>query len=142
MIKEFVKLWDENKDKLEEVIRNSTDHCNWRYKDIVILLFEHVINKGEVKYDTKDIDVLCHSDYTGTLVFILHDSSGVISVEDYVYTNADYGSCSCCDTLQAIQEINLESELPNDEQVQDYMMLCLHLLQRCHRMLYEDSEGI
>ena len=54
-------------------------------------------------------------------------------VSDYVYTNTYYGSCSGCDTLQGIHQY--EYGLPDEEQVRDYMQLCLGLLQSCVYML-------
>ena len=45
-----------------------------------------------------------------------------------VNSNNYYGSCSGCDTLLGINEY--EDGLPNEEQVKDYMTLCLHLIQK------------
>jgi hypothetical protein len=53
-------------------------------------------------------------------------------VRDYVMTDTYYGSCSGCDTLQAIS--SYDDDLPNDEQVRDYMMLALHLVQKIKRL--------
>lgn len=41
-----------------------------------------------------------------------------------------YGSCTACDTLLSINEY--EEDIPSEQQVEDYMILCLHLLQSFH----------
>ena len=87
-------------------------------------------------FDTKNILVIDDGDYRGTRVFVLHRDQYQPSIEDYVYMNTYYGSCSGCDTLQAIHWY--EDGLPTEQQVEDYMELCLHLLQKCNFMI--DSE--
>ena len=62
----------------------------------------------------------------------------IVDGKDYVYTNTYYGSCSGCDTLQAIS--GYDDGLPNEEQVKDYMQLALNLLQKCKR--FEEGEQI
>lgn len=74
--------------------------------------------------------VIDNGDYQGTQIFLIPMETYQPSVEDYVYTNTYYGSCSGCDTLQAIQSYDY-NELPNEEQIKDYMTLALHLLQKC-----------
>lgn len=143
MIKEFVKAWDSNKGKLEEYIRtNKLEACD-SYEKLVKLLFEHVINPEMNTFNTfdlGDITTLGGDSCQGTYVFILHSRAyGDPDVDDYVYTYVDYGSCSGCDTLIAILEWD-ELKLPTDDQVADLMTLCLHLLQRCHRMIESEDE--
>lgn len=91
------------------------------------------------RFRTDNMTVLDHGDYQGTLVFILHMNCYQPSVDEYVYTSVDYGSCSACDALQGINEYNWD-KLPNEEQIKDYMTLCLHLLQRCNYMKYREDE--
>lgn len=43
-----------------------------------------------------------------------------------------YGSCSGCDTLEAIRDYS--SEKPTPEQVKDYMALALHIVQGLKKM--------
>ena len=103
------------------------------------MLFDIVINPSiecdHYRFDTENILVI--DDYQGTQVFILHREQYQPSVEDYVYTNTYYGSCSGCDTLLSINEY--EDGLPSESQINDYMDLCLHLLQRCHYMIDEEE---
>lgn len=136
MINEFVQKWDKYKNDLEKYFRETNQDEYDEYSKIVKVLFEKVINKdidyGE--YNTEEMLVIDDGDYQGTQIFILHRDVYQPGAEDYVYTNTYYGSCSGCDTLQAIQSWG---ELPNEEQIKDYMELSLHLLQKC-RFMSED----
>lgn len=142
MIKEFCLAWEKNKEKLEEYFRNTEQSEYDSYYELVKLLFDIVINselgnlEGD-KYDTKGILTIDDGDYQGTQIFILHKDTYQPCIKDYVHTNTYYGSCSGCDTLQGIHEY--EHGLPSESQVNDYMDLCLHLLQRCHYMIDEEE---
>lgn len=139
MIKEFVELWNKNKNKLEEEIKNSKNHHDFKYKDLVKMLFDIVINADKEniyeKFDTGNISVIDNECYKGTQIFILCENIYDPEISNYIYTHTHYGSCGGCDTLLAIQECNNESDLPTEEQVKEYMTLCLHLLQKCNYMV-------
>ena len=138
MIKEFCLAWEKNKDKLEEYFRKTRQEKYNVYRNLVELLFDIVINpEVNNKFDTKNILTIDDGDYKGTEIFILHKDVYQPDIEDYVYTNTYYGSCSGCDTLLSINEY--EDGLPSESQVNDYMDLCLHLLQRCHYMIDEEK---
>lgn len=138
MIKEFCLAWEKNKGKVEEYFRNTPQNEYSDYEDFVKLLFDIVINPEiNRKFDTENILKIDDGDYQGTQVFVLHRDTYQPYVEDYVYTNTYYGSCSGCDTLMAINDYG--SGLPNESQVNDYMDLCLHLLQKCHYMTDEEE---
>lgn len=142
MIKEFVERWDKYKDDLRDYFKNNKQEEYPTYEDIVKALFEYVINKdeGHYDYDIENITVIDDGDYQGTLIFILHKSKYQPEIENYIYTNVYYGSCSHCDTLKGIQSWDLE-ELPNNDQVDSYMTLALHILQKCHFMYdYKEEE--
>lgn len=134
MIKEFVEKWDKYKKDLEDYFRNTEQEEYVTYEEIVKALFEKVINKDidYKKYDTENMLVIDDGDYQGTQIFILHKGCYHPEVEKYVYTSTYYGSCSGCDTLQAIS--SYDRGLPDEEQVKDYMTLALHLLQKCYYM--------
>ena len=142
MVKEFCLAWEKNKGKLEEYFRTTKQNEYGGYEDLVKLLFDIIINPSIEsdydRFDTKNIVVIDDGDYQGTLVFVLHRNKYQPSVEDYVYTNTCYGSCSYCDTLQSI--CSYEYGLPDEQQVEDYMSLCLHLLQRCNFMVDKIEE--
>lgn len=137
MIKSFIKSWEKNKDKLEEFLKTHRQEEYDSYEKLVKLIFEIVINPDVNvyrfnQYNIEEIDVLNHGDYCGTLIFILHMDDYEPDLDGYVYTWVDYGSCSGCDTLLGINRY--EDGLPNERQVEDYMTLCLHLVQHCKPM--------
>lgn len=132
MIKDFVEAWDERKDSLRNYIATHIQTKYRSYKDLVKLLFDIVINPEMTPFVTEEITEVDNGDYQGTLIYLLHKDYYQPSLEDYVYTSVGYGSCTGCDTLLRIQEGG--DGLPSDEQIEDYMMLCLHLLQNCTRM--------
>lgn len=138
MIKEFVEKWDKNKDKLEDFIKTHKQDDYYSYEDLVKLLFNIIINANEERefdvFDTDNIITIDDGNYQGTQIFILHKNSYQPIVKEYVYTSVYYGSCSGCDTLQFIQSQNYGYDIPTENQVKDYMTLCLHLLQKCHYM--------
>ena len=136
MIKEFIEKWDKYKNDLEDYFRYTEQIEYDEYEKIVKILFEKIINK-DLEYDSERFDVedllkIDDGDYQGTQIFILHKGCYQPEVEEYVYTSTYYGSCSGCDTLQAISFY--DRGLPDEEQVKDYMTLALHLLQKCHYM--------
>ena len=144
MVKEFCLAWEKNKGKLEEYFRTTPQSEYDSYELLVRRLFDIVINPSIENdyygFDTKNFLVIDDGDYQGTQIFILHIDTYQPSVEDYVYTNTYYSSCSVCDTLLSINENGYSSELPDEEQVKDYMRLCLHLLQRCNFMIDSEEE--
>lgn len=50
----------------------------------------------------------------------------------YWYVLVGYGSCSGCDTLEGIR--NYDNTPPNENQVQEYWTLCLHVAQGLKEM--------
>lgn len=82
--------------------------------------------------------VIDDGDYQGTQIFVIPLDTYQPNVTDYIVTNTYYGSCSGCDTLKSINSYDYD-ELPNEEQIEDYMQLALHLLQKC-KWLYNKEE--
>lgn len=143
MIKEFVECWNKYKVDLEEYFKNAKQEEYDTYEKIVKLLFDKVINKEETKgrlFDIDNIKVIDDGDWQGTQIFIINLKSYQPCETEYVVTNTYYGSCSGCDTLQAIQSIQRYNfdKLPNEEQIKGYMQLALHLLQKS-KWLYEEE---
>jgi len=124
MIDEFVKVWFEHKDELEREFRYRRPRG---YADIVGglvgLLNRHL--DGYEKPDTDRIHQIDDGDYQGTLVFVIGATG--YQPSRYWATRVSYGSCSGCDTLQAIQGWN---ETPDEDEVAGTMTLALHLLQQ------------
>lgn len=141
MIKEFVERWNKYKENLEKYFRNTKQEEYDTYEKIVKILFDKVINQEETKYykfATNNITVIDDGDYQGTQIFVIPLDTYQPEINDYVVTNTYYGSCSGCDTLQAISEYDYD-EKPDENQIKDYMELALHLLQKC-KWLGEENE--
>lgn len=132
MLKYCLKKWNENRDKLEMAIRKDThlNRCNYRY--LLGLLVEHVLNSGgcgvrdEYKLQANHITEVDDGDYQGTLLFVIPFNRWQPSEGEYLMTYVGYGSCSGCDTLQAIQL--WEDAPPTELQVKGYMSLCKDML--------------
>lgn len=140
MIKEYVQYWDKNKNWLEKYFKTHDQSDYSDYLDLVKLLFEIVINPEEMPmraFDINKIHVIDDGDYQGTQIFIIPSDTCQPNVSEYVYTNTYYGFCSGCDTLMAMQSCGL----PDEEQIKDYMVLCLHLLQSCAYMVDGEEEN-
>lgn len=72
---------------------------------------------------------LCECDYKGTQMFMIPKKTYQPNARDYLLTYTWYGSCSGCDTLQAIQNYSWEEDkLLNEQQVKDFMTLCKDLV--------------
>ena len=147
MILDFVNYWESNKGILEDHFRKTKQEEYGDYKDLVRLLFDLVINPGikstnsmSCIFNIDTIVILDNGDYQGSEIFILHKDCYQPGVTDYIYTYVYYGSCSGCDTLQGIQSYSSLNDKPTEDQIMDYMTLCLHLLQSCVYM--RDGDGI
>lgn len=137
MIKEFVNAWNKNKDKLREYFETHEQIEYVDYGKLVNLILDLVVNP-EIDYgEWINVRELDDGHYQGTLVFIFHRKTYQPSISDYAFTYVDYGSCSGCDTLQRIWSYH--HGLPSEQQVKDYMTLCLHIIQRC-KLMYEQDE--
>ena len=141
MIKNFCLAWEANHEALKEYFAThiQDEYCN-SYKDLLIKTFELVINpyleyKREYTYNVNNIHTIDDGDYQGTYIFLIYKNVYQPCAEDYIVTCVDYGSCTGCDTLQGIHYY-ITSNLPSEEQVEEYMSLCLHMVQHC-KFLYE-----
>jgi hypothetical protein len=89
-----------------------------------------ILNQGD-RYGEPDptrIHQIDDGDYQGTLLFVIAASG--YQPSDYWYVKVGYGSCSGCDTLQAIDGYGgYSDEAPSKDQVDDYMTLALHIIQ-------------
>lgn len=134
MIKEFVLAWDANKDKLSEYIASHKQECYNSYNEIVKMLFEQVINPYmkahyETSFNVENIHEIDDGHYQGTLLYMIPADTYQPSHWQYVATYVYYGSCSGCDTLLGIS--GYSGDLPDADQVKDYVELCLNILQHC-----------
>jgi hypothetical protein len=124
MLMDLLSRYDDKKEEL----RAKMAAAHPSYEDIVKYVIEAVSDPDE--YDSLDperIHVIDDGDYQGTLLFIIAAKGYQPSKYWAVYVG--YGSCSGCDTLQAIQDSGAWGEKPNEKQINDYMTLALHIVQ-------------
>ena len=129
MLKYCLDKWNQNKGLLEEQLKKDTtlNSCDCDYVDLVKLIVDFILNPGvDIKWNSDEITVVDNGDYQGTQLFLIPRMTYQPSEYEYLMTYVGYGSCSGCDTLQAIHDY---SENPlTEEQVKDFMTLCKDLL--------------
>ena len=109
MIKICLEAWDKYKNVLEDWYRdmgeNKRNHLG--YLDIVksTLNLVNYCGGGPVSplLDIENITEINDGDYQGTLIYLIPFDTYQPSCGEYLMTYIEYGSCSCCDTLQSIQ---------------------------------------
>ena len=137
MIKQFIKAWDANKDKLKEYISTHPIEDSSTYEQLLTSLFKYVINPYFAQeadmneYNLDKIHRIDDGDYQGTLVFLIPENVYQPMLIHYVMTGVEYGSCSYCDVLQGIIYGSELEDKPSDGRTNSLMKLCLHMLQRC-----------
>ena len=137
MIKYCVEKWDKNKDLLRSVLnnnellnhvlnKNDDDPLEYlEYKDLVKLTVMFILN-DENEWDVNKITEIDDGDYQGTLLYLIPEDTYQPNSSEYLMTFVEYGSCSGCDTLQAIQCF-LDTKSRN-ESIDDLMSLCKDLI--------------
>ena len=131
MLKICRDKWDKNSKRLEEILKDDIKLNCCDYKYIVEMTYKTIFNDDEDTYisDTLDIDKITeidNGDYQGTLIYLIPFKTYQPSESEYLMTYVGYGSCSGCDTLQAIQ--GWSEEKPTETQLKDYMMLCKDII--------------
>lgn len=149
MINIFVEAWDENKSNLKDYFRSHKMEEYDEYKTLVKLLFEKVINPYLSKdicnkspfndsFRTDLITEIDDGDYQGDKIYLIPQNRYQPSPYQYVFTYNSYGSCSGCDTLLSIIGYNTD-KYPDELKVEELMILCLHLLQRCRYLIDKEE---
>lgn len=132
MIQKFVDNFMKHKPQIEAALKEK--HPD-EYKDLVKLVVQHISDPDEYgDIDPERIHEINDGDYQGTLLYVIGQNS--YQPSQYWYVKVDYGSCSGCDTLESIR--SYDDSPPTQEQINDYMTLCLHIVQGLKLM--EDSE--
>ena len=124
--------WNKNKKKLEQQLREGMHWNECDYLDLVKLVVEQILNDGAedgefypYDWDQSRITQIDNGHYQGTLLFLIPTDAYQPMECDYLMTYVGYGSCSGCDTLQAIQEYRWSKPTPlSERQVKDFMALC------------------
>lgn len=124
MVKEFVERYMARKDELRATLAQK--HPN-DYHDLICAVVS--ILRSDDDFDTPDatrVHQINDGDYQGTLVFVIGAEG--YQPSEYWYVKVGYGSCSGCDTLEAIR-CGYYDEAPTAEQIDQYMTLALHIVQ-------------
>lgn len=130
MIKEFVDIFEEHKAELRQFFTEA--HPN-NYSVLVKTVISFLASHSD--YDTVDpkrITEIDHGDYQGTIVYVI--AAHGYQPSDYWYVTIYYGSCSGCDTLEAIRSYSWEDTSPTSQQTDEYMTLALHIVQKLKKM--------
>lgn len=122
MNKDFVERFMGNKSQLESVLKKKHPED---YKELVTEVVKVITSDDYGDIDPERITEIDHGDYQGTLVYVIAKKG--YQPSEFWAVRVYYGSCSGCDTLQAIWKYS--SDPPTDEQVKQYMDLALHIVQ-------------
>ena len=139
MDKDIISAWDENQKKVREWIA-TVKNDSFSYKSLLENTIRIIFEEKDDPYglpDYKRITEIDNGNYQGALIFVVGGKGYQPGVENHWYTSVYYGSCSGCDTLKGIS--GYSDELPNDDQIQQYWTLCLHMIQKMKRMIDEES---
>ncbi|MBU6488276.1 MAG: hypothetical protein KGQ57_10655 [Burkholderiales bacterium] len=130
MIEQFVTRWEANKAAIRAEFEAKHPHG---YIDVVRAVIRHINSDGLYSDPSPDrIHQIDDGDYQGTLVFVI--AAAGYQPSDYWYVRMSYGSCSVCDALQSIKDYSDEDDPPSEEQVDRYMTMALHIVQRLKKM--------
>lgn len=131
MNNEIIKLWDNGKENLRNYLRTHNQSEYVTYEKLVKILIQECLNYNktfQTKVFSDKIDISDHGEGRGVQIFLLHKEKYSPEVDDYYIFDNEYGSCSACDNLLRINEYKYD--LPTEEQINQYMTLCLHMCQR------------
>jgi hypothetical protein len=132
MISKFVDRFMQNKPQLRAVF--AAGHPD-DYKAIVRAVIQSIVGDGYADPDADRIHQIDDGDYQGTLVFVI--AAHGYQPDDYWFVKVGYGSCSGCDTLEAIREYR--DNAPTENQIDQYMTLALHIVQGLKSMQVDND---
>ena len=129
MERNIIKKWDTRKDTLRKSIKTYKNN-SISYNELVRLIAKNILGIEDMR--THEID---DGDYQGTMIYLITDADIYQpNPTNYYVTYVAYGSCSCCDTLQGIQADGDYFDYPTNDQLDQYMTLCLHMVQRMKKL--------
>lgn len=134
MLKYCLNKWNQNQKVLEAKLKTDSTLNSCDYIDLVKLVVDCILNddqpinryNGKISWNSEKITIVDNGDYQGTQLFMIPLNTYQPCEYEYLMTYVGYGSCSGCDTLQAIQSWN--DDLLTEKQVKDFMTLCKDLL--------------
>lgn len=140
----ILKAWDERNHLIKKWLRNNRNHKGLDYEDLLRdslqLMFEEYDAFNYRYPDWNKIECVDFGDYQGTKIFLIPCKTYQPQIHETYWTYVDYGSCSGCDTLQAIQfDFSVDTQTPSEQQVTDYWTLILHMMQRMRLFLSPEN---
>lgn len=137
MICGFAEAWTLNRLMLRRYFEGNNQSDYDSYQKILYKLIEIVVNpylkeKADHILALSKIHEIDDGDYQGTLIYLIPYDTYQPDKNEYIITFVEYGSCSGCDTLLGIS--NYDEGKPTNEQVRDYILLALHMLQNCKEL--------
>ena len=151
MMKIAIDKWNKNKNVLKLALSN-LDHFPSCYAELVGMAFKYIWNTDALSWCELDIEAITeidNGDYQGTYIYLIPFDTYQPSEWEYLMTFAGYGSCSCCDALQRIENLGDYSAPPNDVQVKELLQLCKDIICNTirpynngwyHESAYDDAE--
>lgn len=139
----IVAQWEQNKDRLREQFAITPQDKYSTYKELLEMVIAHAVpmmREGE-PFQLSRLVEIDHGHYQGTQIYLLANDSYQPDMGDYIVLDNSYGSCSGCDTLAYIQSLagwDHYDDCPTSEQIDRYMTLALHMVQR---MRYLESHS-
>lgn len=126
MIKDFIKIWDSQKGVLEE--KYKSNHPKG-YDDIVKDIFQMMHDNSEeyCRPSKEVLHTIDDGDYQGSKIYLA--PSNIYQPSKYYVCRVSYGSCSGCDTFQAIDIPWDDDEELSEQSLKDFMSLALHIVQ-------------
>jgi len=133
MIDELVKRFMDGKSELRNQFGANEPGSYGDIVEAVVKLVTDSNGYGEYNLDPDKIRTINDGDCQGVLLFIIRGKG--YQPRDYWYVKVVYGSCSACDTFQAIRDAgDWESNVPTEGQLNDYLTLALHIVQGLKKM--------
>lgn len=127
---ELVKRWESNKAAIRETFAAEHPADYDAVVKAVVSAIGGEEHAGTITLDPERIHCIDDGNYQGTLVFVIAEKG--YQPGDYWYVKVSYGSCSGCDTLEAIR--GYLDNTPDADQVDQYMTLALHIVQGLKKM--------
>lgn len=136
MVKIVKENWDKYREDLQMAIRRRIGgpdeyYDELSYRDLVSLACGVILrdpNSDGYILDHDNVHVIDDGEYQGTLIFLIPYHTYQPSANQYIMCCSWYGSCSGCDTLQAIYS-DYRYEHKNKERcVNELLMLCKDIL--------------
>lgn len=134
MVKYCLDRWDRNKNRLKKALSEDVELNECEYDYLVKMTVKYILNEEKSPFtcdnwDEENITLIDNGDYQGTRIFVIPCKTYQPSEYEYLMTFSNYGSCSGCDTLLAIQNGYYNPKVtPTETQLEDYMTLCRDLV--------------